>query len=247
MAIDEITEDRFLDGRVMVRQPRHGYRAAMDPVLLAAAAPILRKGRVLDLGAGVGTAALCYGVRVANVSLSGLELQPDLVELARQNIALNDLEARMQMLKGDLMQPPEGLEAHSFDMVMTNPPYMRQDQADRSPNAIRDTANVEGTADLGNWLHFALKVLKPKGTLVMIHRADRLDDILARLHGKLGEIAVVPLWPMAGREAKRIIIRGRKGLRGPARMCPGLALHAQGERYSEAATAILRDGHPMEI
>lgn len=243
----ETTQDDFLGGKLKVLQPKQGYRAAMDPVLLAAAAPVLRRGRVLDVGAGVGTAGLCYLARVPGPDLVALELLPELAALADENAQANDMGGRMTVVRGDLSQHRcDHVVPNSFDLVLTNPPYMPGQAASPSPNAIRQTANVESHVPLANWLDFCLKMLKQKGTLVIVQRADRLDDILAALHGRAGEVAVIPLWPKPGREAKRVIIRARKAVKGPARMSAGLTLHADGERYTKEATAILRGGASLE-
>jgi tRNA1(Val) A37 N6-methylase TrmN6 len=85
-------------------------------------------------------------------------------------------------------------------------------------------------------------MLQPKGTLVVVHRADRLDELLAALRGKVGEITVFPLWPKAGRPAKRVLVRARKGVATPLALLPGLVLHEDDGRYTPIAQAVLRDG-----
>ena len=244
-----VTEDAFLGGRLTIRQPVEGYRAAMDPVLLAAAAPALARGRVLDVGCGVGTAGLCYLERVGGPSLVSLEIDPQLAALAGVNAQKNGFAGRMEVLEGDLLSlRADVLTPNGFDAVITNPPYLRAGHADRPPNAIKDRANVEGEADLGKWLDFCLRMLKQKGWLVMIHRADRVDEILSHLHGRVGDITIIPLWPRPGRDAKRVIIKGRKAIKSPARFSAGLVLHPDDERrYSAEATAILRDGGPLDL
>ena len=103
-------------------------------------------------------------------------------------------------------------------------------------------ANRESTVDLAAWLRFAITMLRPKGTLVMIHRADRLDDLLAALQGKVGEIVLFPLWPKTNRPAKRVLIRARKAMQTPLSLLPGLVLHEEDGRYTAAADQVLRDG-----
>lgn len=243
----ETTQDDFLGGKLSICQPKVGYRAAMDPVLLAAAAPVLRRGRVLDVGAGVGTAGLCYLARVPGPELVALELLPELAALAERNVAANGMGDRVTVVRGDLSQHRCGhVVPNSFDLVITNPPYMPGEAASPSPNAIRQTANVESHVPLAQWMDFCLKMLKQKGTLVVVQRADRLDDILAALHGRAGEVTVIPLWPKPGREAKRVLVRARKAVKGPARMTAGLTLHTDSERYTKKATAILMDGASLE-
>ena len=244
----ELTQDAFLGGQLTIKQPKSGYRAAMDPVLLAAAVPALVRGKLLELGAGVGTASLCYAARVPNVEVLGLELQNNYAALANQNANLNNLEDRVKIISGDLLHPPPDLfPVHGFDQVMANPPYLTAAQAGRSPVEARNVANVEGDAGLKDWVNFALKMLKPKGGLTFIHRADRVDEMISLLYGKAGDITIIPLWPFAGQSAKRVVVRARKSIRGPARLTAGLVLHADKERYTIEAARVLRDGGALRI
>jgi tRNA1(Val) A37 N6-methylase TrmN6 len=235
--------DAFLGGRVRLRQPVDGYRAAMDPVLLAAAVPVRDQGRVLDLGCGVGAALFCHGARVPGPALYGLELDPETAEIARANAVENGFQDRARIETGDILAPPAPIAEGGFDQVFANPPYLEAAAAPASPHPGRARANVEGAARLADWIDAMVALARPKGGITLIHRADRLDAILARLHGPCGDIEVLPLWPRFGEPAKRVIVRARKGVRGGATMQPGLVLHGPpGTRYTPEAEAILRDG-----
>ncbi|MGE4219856.1 MAG: tRNA1(Val) (adenine(37)-N6)-methyltransferase [Alphaproteobacteria bacterium] len=247
MTAASATQDRLLGGRVLLQQPTDGYRAAIDPVLLAAAVPALPRGRVLDLGAGAGAAALCYAARVPGPQVIGLELQPDLAALARENAAANGVPDRVRFLAGDLLHPPPELAPDSFDHAMANPPFLEASRADPSPQAAKAAADVEGAARLADWIELALALVRPKGGITLIHRADRLDEILARLYGHAGETVVIPLWPHEGEAAKRVIVRARKGLRTPLRLSAGLVLHGADGAYTAAARAVLYDAAPLSI
>lgn len=245
------TRDSLLGGRVSLIQPAQGYRAAIDPVLLAA---FLRGGLrepgcprqpVLDAGAGVGAASLCLAAACPETRITGLELQPELVRLAEVNCRLNGVQERVRMLEGDILAPPPALAPGGFGYVMVNPPYLAQGQATPPPQSGRAKAHVEA-ADLKAWLRFCLDCLSPKGTLVLIHRADRLDHILSLLRRQAGEIVILPLWPKPGQAAKRILLRARKGVRSPLTLLPGLVLHDSDGAYSAAAEAILRGGAALE-
>jgi len=240
------SEDRLLDGRVSLKQPRQGYRAAIDPVLLAAATPALPGERVLDVGAGVGAASLCLAFRVPGAQVTGLELQPDLAELAAANIRDNDLEDRVSILTGDLLSSPGDLTPSSFDRVMSNPPFQKAGTHTPPPGASRALAHGEGSADLAAWVAFCTRMLKPRGTLTLIHRADRLDDLIALLHGRFGGITLIPLWPRVGRPAKRVLVTARRGARSPAFLSAGLVLHEADGGFTAAAEAILRHPNALE-
>jgi tRNA1(Val) A37 N6-methylase TrmN6 len=244
---DAVTDDALLGGRVRLTQPARGYRAAIDPVLLAAAVVAGPRDRVLDAGAGVGAASLCLASRIAEARIVGIERDPALIELFARNIAANGMGARVEAVEGDIAAPPAALEPGSFDRVMVNPPYLAASAADAPPDARRAAAMVEGAADLAAWLDFALAMLARKGTLTVIHRADRLDAVLAGLHGRAGDVAVLPLWPKAGQPARRIVVAARKGIAGPARLLPGLVLHEADGRYTEAAEAVLRGGAALDL
>jgi tRNA1(Val) A37 N6-methylase TrmN6 len=244
--MNEISEDKVLDGRISLRQPRDGYRAAIDPVFLAAAVPAKDGESVLDLGSGVGAASLCLAARVPGCRILGLEMQAALVALARENIALNGMVGRVDAMIGRLEAPPPRLAPGSYHHVMTNPPYVEAGTGTPAPHAGKAAATREGGVDLAAWMRFAVNMLRPKGTLVAVHRADRLDDLLAALRGKVGEIMVYPLWPKPGRAAKRVLVRGRKGVAAPMALLPGLVLHDEDGRYTAGAEAVLRHAAALE-
>lgn len=240
-----VTEDRLLGGRVILRQPAEGYRAAIDPVLLAAAAPG-HDGHYLDLGCGVGTAAICLATRVAECRVAGLEVQPVLAGLAGENVGANGLAGRVEILAGDLMDPPEALGEGALDGVLANPPYQDARQS-APPDGSKAIANREGAAGLVDWVRFAGRMLRPKGWLAMIHRADRVDALCAALHPGFGEVRLLPLWPKPGRPARRVIVLARKGVRSPAALLPGLVLHEEDGGFTRQAEAILRDGAALPL
>lgn len=246
--IDDITEDSLLGGRVTLRQPAKGYRAAIDPVLLAAAIPATDGENVLDVGSGVGAASLCLAARVAGCRLFGVEILRDLVRLAVDNAALNGFEDRIDMMVGDLTRPPPRLAAGSFHHVMTNPPFIEAGRAEPSPHGVKAKATMESSSDLAAWIDFCIKMVRYKGTITLIHRADRLHELLGCLGGRTGSLIVYPLWPTAagGRPAKRVIVQAVKGGAGPLRLSPGLALHADGG-YAPEAEAVLRHGAGLTL
>ncbi len=239
--------DSLLGGQVGLYQPRDGYRVAVDPVLLAASVPAASTGRLLDIGTGAGAAALCFAHRVPGSRVTGLELQPEMTALARRNVELNDMKGRVAILDGDLLRPPRELDGGDFDHVIANPPYLTAERADPPPDATKAAANVEGEAILVDWVDFALRMTKPKGAITFIHRADRLDELLALFHGRAGSIVVFPLWPKPGREAKRVIVRARPGVKTPMRLSAGLTLHEEDGEYTKDALIILRDGSALTL
>lgn len=242
-AEDQLSDDKFLCGRLRLLQPVQGYRAATDPVLLAAACPAEPGQSVLDLGCGAGAAALCLGARVPGLTLAGLELQPAYADLARRNAERNGISVEVQ--EGDLARIPKPLR-RDFDHVIANPPYYPAGGSP-SPLAIRARA-MQVETPLSDWVAAAARRLRPGGWLTLICGADGLPEVLAALAPKLGSAAVLPLAAREGRPALRVILRARKGGRAPFRLLAPLVIH-QGpahdgdrESYTPQANAVLRDG-----
>lgn len=241
------TEDALLGGRVRLRQPTDGARAAIDPVFLAAAVPAEPLQLVLDVGCGSGAAALCLAFRVPQCRVVGFELQRDLVRLASDNADLNRMSPRVSAIVGDLLHPPPRLSPGMFDHVMVNPPFIEAGRGTPPPTPAKALATIEAGANLADWVRFALAMVRGKGTVSFVHRADRIDALLAHLSSRAGEITIFPLWPAAGRAATRILVRARKQVATPARLLPGLILHEQDGRFTGAAEAVLRDGAALEL
>ncbi|MES2814843.1 MAG: methyltransferase [Pseudomonadota bacterium] len=239
----ELTDDKFLCGRLRLLQPAKGYRAATDPVLLAAACPAEAGESVLDLGCGAGAAALCLGHRVPGLLLAGLELQPAYADLARRNALRNGIP--LEVHEGDLARMPKALR-RDFDHVIANPPYYH---AGGSPSPVAARARaMQVETPLSDWVAAATRRLRPGGWLTLICGSDGLPEVLAALPPKLGSAAVLPLAAREGRPALRVIVQARKGGRAPFRLLAPLVIH-QGlahdgdrESYTPAANAVLRDG-----
>lgn len=241
--MNDITHDDFLGGRLTLVQPKSGYRAGIDPVLLAASCQALPGQSVLDLGCGVGTAGLCLASRVPGIRLYGLEVWQEHADLARQNADACGKE--FHIWQSDLRSPPDDLKALRFDHILANPPFFK-DGTDASDNGR--AIGRSGDAALADWVRFASKRLKPKGHFLVVLRTDRLDELLANMHGILGSIIVQPLVARTGRAPKLCLVRATKGGRGVFKMNAAIALH-QGEThnpgnagYAPEIADILRDG-----
>lgn len=234
------TEDRLLDGRIVLFQPAKGYRAGLDAALLAAACDAGPGARVLEAGCGPGAALLAAAVRRPDAAFVGLERDPAAAELARANVAHNGLEARVSVLEADVGQPFSRLGLKPFDAAFANPPFFDDPGALRAPHPTKTQAwMAEG--GLAAWTGFLTKAVREGGTVTLIHRADRLANILALLAPKCGSFQIRPIHPRADAPAKRILVRAVKTGKAPLQILPALVLHpAEGAKHTPETEAILR-------
>ena len=242
----DVTLDGFLGGRLHILQPRHGYRAATDPVFLAAAVPARTGESVLELGCGVGVAALCLAARTGAV-VTGVELQLDYADLARRNAVANDLP--FAVIDGDVDHLPL---TDNYHHVMANPPYYSGGTP--ALDAGRDIALREDLP-LARWMEVLARRLRSGGTMTLIFGADRLPDALRGMPPSMGSCTVLPLTARDGRAPKRLILQGRKGGKAGFVLAAPVILHAEdrhvtnGEDATPLARFILRDGggfpHPL--
>ncbi|WP_114087997.1 tRNA1(Val) (adenine(37)-N6)-methyltransferase [Thalassospira profundimaris] len=241
-AEDRISHDFLLGGAVTLKQPLDGYRAAVDAVLLAASVQVggQRDRKILDVGAAVGSAGLCVARRIDDALVTGVELQDDLYALFCRNIVENGFEGRVHPLHGDINDRQLPLRAESFDQVISNPPYYAG--GTRPANHSRATAHQEGSADLAAWIGFCLKMVRQKGRVTLVHRADHLDRIIGLLFGRAGDMTVYPVWSKASSDVPlRVIVSVRKGVSSPLKMRRGLVLHDEAGQYLPEIETLLRN------
>jgi tRNA1(Val) A37 N6-methylase TrmN6 len=244
----ELSLDAFLGGRLQIYQPRKGYRAGVDPVLLAAATPASPGQSVLELGCGGGVASFCLAARVAGLSLAGVEVQGFYADLARRNAVENGME--MKVFETDLRHLPGAVKEQTFDHVIANPPYYERHRSTPAEDVGRDVA-LAGETPLVDWIDTATRRLKPKGYLTMIQKADRLPDMLAACDNRLGSLRVRPVQPRPGRAAELVILQARKGgraafvLEEPLVMHEGVSHKHDGDDYTSQIVKILRGGDAL--
>ena len=252
----EATTDAFLGGRLSIRQPRKGYRAGLDAVLLAAAAPV-RAGtgeRVLDAGSGVGVVGLSVAERISDALVTLVELEPELLALARENVGDNGLSDRVSVVQADVAAGGAAfngsgseLTPGTFAHVLANPPYFAAGSGTEPSDNLKAGAHQMPREGLDAWVRFLATAAAADGSATIIHRADALPAVLAALDGRFGAIKVFPVFPRAGEAASRVIVQGIKGSRAPLTLLAGLVLHMEGHGFAPEAEAILRHGAALDL
>jgi len=244
-----VSDDALLGGRVRLRQLTRGHRAGSDAVLLAAAVAPRAGETVADVGAGAGAVGLMVAARVPEAAVAFVENDPALLDLCRLNAGLNGVEARFVV--ADVLAPAAerrraGLAPASADWVATNPPYLDPARSRRSPDPRRAAAHALPAPDgLERWLGACADLLKPRGRLALIHRADALDRCLAPLRRGFGGLRLRFVHPARDAPAIRLVLTAVKGGRAPLTIAPPLVLHAPDGRFTPEAEALHRGERPL--
>lgn len=247
-AEERVTEDQILGGRATLLQPVTGFRAAIDPILLAATVPAETGDQVLDVGTGSGAAVIALLARIQNISVTGMDVQPGLIAMASRSAVRNDFENQARFINIDIARPSGVVDAMMFDHVMSNPPFLPADSGQRPKDPARALATIESSADLKAWILFMNDHLRDQGTLSIIHRADRVSEILDALGGGYGDLKIIECVPVDdGRPVKRAIVQAVKGATSTEIILGSLTLHDADGSYTDAAQAILRDGNHLTI
>lgn len=240
-----VTRDAFLGGRLTVSQPGNGFRAGLDSVLLGAAVPS-GSARLLDLGAGVGTAGL-VALTLGRCKTAGLaERDGDALALARQNAADNGLAAELVVIEVDILasgtaRRQAGLVDNFYDVVIANPPFFEAGRGTPAPQSGRATARHMDEDALDGWVRCAAASARAGGAAIFIYPASGLAALLGAFGRRLGGICVLPLSPRPGAPASRIIVRGIKGSRAPLTLLANRALHGpEGNGFAPEFDGIFR-------
>jgi len=240
-----VTRDAFLGERLLIAQPARGFRAGLDSVLLGAAVRA-ETGALLDLGAGVGTAALVALAHHSALDAVLVDNEPETLALAAENIAGNGLSSRAQAISLDLtasgaIRAKAGLMTDHFAAVIANPPFFTAGQGTLAKGSARAAARHMDASELDLWVKTAAASAAPEGEIIFILPAESLAPLLAAFDTRFGALTLLPLSPRRDAPASRILLRGIKGSRAPLTLLPVRALHTgDGNAFAPEFEAILR-------
>lgn len=250
------TDDAFLGGALRILQPEKGYRAGVDAVILAAAVPYGQAGeglRVLDAGAGVGTAGLCVAARCRAHEIVLVDREPELCELAEENVRRNGLESRVRVVHADIIGGSVadlaacGVEPDKFDCVIANPPFHTEGAGTAARSSLKAGAHAMPASGLESWCRFLARMSRPGGCALVIHKVEALAEILAGFDRRFGGIKILPIHARSGEPAIRVLVYGIKGSRAPLSVLAGAVLHESGNDFTPGAQRVLRLGGGIDL
>ena len=247
-----VTCNTFLGDRLQILQPATGYRAGVDAVLLASAVLVRpdSASKILDCGAGVGTVGLCIAARCPTASVTLVEREEDLVELARRNVSANHLHDRVCVVPGDITVAASNvaaprLAAESFDCVVANPPFHDDAGGTHATDPLKRVSRAMRTNALQDWVRFAARLAKPSACFTVIHKSEALPGLIEAMRDRFGALAITPVHAFAGKPAIRVLVSGVKGSRAPLSLLPSIVLHEPGGAFTPYVSRILRQGAPL--
>jgi len=207
----DYTEDAVFNGRIRCLQHRNGYRFSVDAVLLANFIQPRRGDKILDLGCGCGIIPLILAYRNHSVFITGLEIQPDLADLAQKNVTLNSRQERISIVQGDLREIEKYAAPGSFDWVISNPPYRRPGTGRINPGTEQAQARHEQTADLAGVIKAANWAARKRGRIAFIYPASRGAAVISELRNLgLEPKKMLSIFSYPGSPASLVIIEAVK-------------------------------------
>lgn len=208
---NERIDDLQINGRRIIQSPDR-FCFGMDAVLLSGFAKVKKGESVLDLGTGTGILPILLDAKTEGGHFTGLEIQPESADMARRSVILNNRQDKIDIVTGDIKNALNIFGAASFDVIVTNPPYMNQNHGITNPESPKAIARHELLCSLENVIRQTRSLLKVNGRMYMVHRPFRLPDIMELMN----ECGIEPkkmrfVHPYVDREPSMVLIEGVRG------------------------------------
>jgi tRNA1Val (adenine37-N6)-methyltransferase len=239
---DGETADDILGGQVQVIQKKRGYRFSVDALLLSQFGRREKGRRILDLGTGSGIISLILSHSQPASRFVGIEIQEDLADRAKRTLALNRLGDKIDVMKGDIREIENFIPPHSFDAVVSNPPYRRLQSGRINPEREKAQARHEILGALDDFLRAAAYALRPRGRIYLIYPARRMVELICRMREKCLEpkrCRMVHSYPATRGEF--ILVAGVAGGREEMAVEPPLYIYDRDGCYSEDMMSLFID------
>ncbi len=235
----ERIDDLQRDGLKIIQNPE-GFCFGIDAVLLSSFAKVKSGDTVVDLGTGTGIIPLLLSAKTVAKKIYGIEIQDDVAEMANRSVKMNDLGDKIEIINDDLKNALEYIPSSSVDVITSNPPYMLVGTGEVSPT--RSLSRHEIKCSLDDVISCANKLLKTKGKLFLVHRANRMVDVIdtMRKH-KIEPKRLRCVHPFEDKEANLILVEGIKNAGREMKIIKPLIVRDNGGQYTEEIYAIYED------
>ncbi len=229
----ERIDDLQINNCYIIQNPEK-FCFGMDAVLLSGFARIKKGETVLDIGTGTGILPILLAAKTEGRSFTGLEIQAESADMARRSVSLNKMQDRIDIVTGDIREADAIFGAASYDVVVTNPPYMNENHGIVNPDAPKAIARHEIMCSLEDVVGQAARLLKVNGRLYMVHRPFRLVDIIELMvKYRLEPKRLRMVYPYAGKEPSMVLIEGVKGGRRRLAVEKPLIIYNDDREYTE--------------
>ncbi|HUH66647.1 MAG TPA: tRNA1(Val) (adenine(37)-N6)-methyltransferase [Syntrophales bacterium] len=239
---DGETVDHVLGGRLTIFQKKRGYRFSLDALLLAHFVKVKKGETVIDLGTGSGVIALIVALRKECREIAGVDIQKDLVDMAKRTVSLNNLDDRVAIRHGDIRRIETLFKRHTFDVAVFNPPYRRLRSGRINPDAEKSIARHEVKGALKDFLKAAAYVLASSGRVYVIYPATRMVELLSSMRaGGMEPKRLQIVHSKSGSRGEFALVEGVKNGREQLDVLPPLVLYSEKDQYTEAMNALFRE------
>ena len=231
---DERIDDLEYKGLKII-QKNKGFCFGIDAVLLSDyAKEIKNNSKVLDLGTGTGILSILLTGKTNLSKIYGIELQKDIADMARRSVVLNELQNKIEILNIDINDLENKFEINSFDAIVTNPPYKNENTGKINDNEYKYISRHETTANLSDFIKISFRMLKDKGSLYMVHRPERLADIIYELRAnKLEPKNIRFVYSNINKEPKLVLIKAVKNANSFLKVDKPLFVYDEKGNYTE--------------
>lgn len=234
---DETLDDLIINNLQLI-QKKKGFRFTLDSVLLAHFATLKEGDQIVDLGTGTGIIPFILSTRVQNIRIVGIEIQEELVEMAKRSVTLNTLGAVIEIVQGDLRGVHKVLGGGKFNLVTANPPYWSPRDGKPSPAESRAISRHELVCSLEDVAASASKLLNYQGRFVMIFPSERLLSVFDLLrHYKLEPRRIRFIHSFYDRPARLMLLEARKNAPAELQVLAPLIIYEKPGHYGAEISA----------
>jgi len=214
----------FLEGSIIVYQPKKGFRFGIDSILLAHFLNLKPQDLVLEVGAGSGIISLIALKRFPKAKIFALELESIFIECLKRNILENKLQEKLFIIKGDIKTFL--FKSGIFDVIFSNPPYFKSRSGRKSPYEIENIARRDIEFELDEFLKKVSSLLKNKGKFYLVFTALRLAELIYLLKkNKLEPKLLRLVYSYPGSEAKLVLLLAIKNAKEEIRILSPLYIY----------------------